>query len=147
MSKVLIVDDDPTILFLYKEELTDEGYDVITLNNCHGIIETIAKQKPDLIVLDINLGDINGLDVLQDIRNSYYDMHVILCTAYPAFNYDLKSLAADYYVVKSPDLTELKAKIKTAIETRRYLMKTCQNEKTEEEFYFSGAEGFAGHGI
>ena len=129
MSKVLIIDDDPTILFLYKEELTNEGYDVITWNNSHGIIEMIAKQQPDLLVLDIKLGDINGLDLLQDIRNSYYDMNVIMCTSYPAFNYDLKSIAADDYVVKSHDLTELKAKIKMAVKTE-----TCSlNISTDEE--------------
>jgi len=81
-------------------------------------METIAQQRPDLIVLDIKIGEVNGLDILQNIRNTYYNLPVILCTAYPAFKYDLKSVAADYYVVKSADLSELKHKIKTAMERR-----------------------------
>lgn len=44
-----------------------------------------------------------------------YNMPVILCTVYPHFNYDLRSVAADYYVVKSPDLGDLKLKIKMAL--------------------------------
>ncbi len=49
-------------------------------------------------------------------RNTYYRLPVVLCTAYPAFKDDLKSIAADYYVLKSSDLKELKSKIKMALE-------------------------------
>ncbi len=118
MSKILIVDDESTVCLLYQQELTFEGYEVITAGDCEGLMETIAQQRPDLIVLDIKIGEVNGLDILQNIRNTYYNLPVILCTAYPAFEYDLKSVAADYYVVKSSDLSELKHKIKTAMEGR-----------------------------
>jgi two-component system response regulator (stage 0 sporulation protein F) len=118
MSKILIVDDEYAVCLLYQEELTFEGYEVITASDCEGLMETIAQQRPDLIVLDIKIGEVNGLDILQNIRNTYYNLPVILCTAYPAFKYDLKSVAADYYVVKSADLSELKHKIKTAMERR-----------------------------
>ena len=53
---------------------------------------------------------------MQKIRNTYYDLPVILCTAYPDYKNDLRSIAADYYVLKSPDLSELKQKIRMAIE-------------------------------
>jgi DNA-binding response OmpR family regulator len=76
----------------------------------------IKKKQPDLVVLDIRLGCDSGLDLLVDIRNTYYNLPVILCTAYSTFKYDLKSIAADYYVVKSSDLDELKNKIKMALE-------------------------------
>jgi DNA-binding NtrC family response regulator len=118
MSKILIVDDESGVCLLYQQELTFEGYEVITVSDCEGLMETIAQQRPDLIVLDIKIGEVNGLDILQKIRNTYYNLPVILCTGYPAFEYDLKSVAADYYVVKSPDLSELKHKIKTAMEGR-----------------------------
>jgi DNA-binding response OmpR family regulator len=58
----------------------------------------------------------DGLDLLQDIRKEYYNIPVILCSAYSSYKGDLKSIAADYYVVKSADLSELKQKIKMAIE-------------------------------
>jgi DNA-binding response OmpR family regulator len=66
--------------------------------------------------LDIRLGQYDGLDLLQDIRRRYYDIPVILCSAYASFKWDLRSIAADYYVVKSGDLTELKKKIHRALE-------------------------------
>jgi DNA-binding response OmpR family regulator len=54
--------------------------------------------------------------LLQDIRKEYYNVPVILCSAYSSYKGDLKSIAADYYVVKSADLSELKRKISMALE-------------------------------
>ncbi|MCB2193194.1 MAG: response regulator [Deltaproteobacteria bacterium] len=118
MAKILIVDDEEHIRFLYSEELADEGYDVATADSGFQLLERIEKEKPDLVVLDIKMVDYNGLDLLQDIRNKYYDLPVILCTAYDTFKEDMKSIAADFYVIKSFDLTELKNKIKMALETK-----------------------------
>lgn len=117
MAKILIVDDEEHIRFLYSEELVDEGYEVVTADSGLGLLERIEQEKPDLVVLDIKMVDYNGLDLLQDIRNKYYDLPVILCTAYDTFKEDMKSIAADFYVIKSFDLTELKNKIKMALET------------------------------
>jgi len=55
-------------------------------------------------------------DLLQDIRNRFYDLPVVLCTAYDTFKEDMKSIAADYYVIKSFDLSELKSKIAMALD-------------------------------
>jgi len=118
MAKILIVDDEEHIRFLYSEELSDEGYDVITADSGFKLIERIEEEKPDLVVLDIKMVDYNGLDLLQDIRNKFYDLPVVLCTAYDTFKEDMKSIAADYYVIKSFDLTELKTRIKQALEAR-----------------------------
>ena len=82
------------------------------------ILELIEKERPDLIILDIKMADCNGLDVLQEIRNNYYNLPVILSTAYETYKSDIKSMAADAYVVKSFDLTELKNKIKQCLEAR-----------------------------
>ncbi|MFH1673587.1 MAG: response regulator [Pseudomonadota bacterium] len=117
-SKVLIVDDEEVILMLYKEELEEEGYDVITTSDGYKLIEKIDTEKPDLVLLDIKMAEYNGLDLLQDIRKKFYNIPVILCSAYSSFKGDLKSIAADYYVVKSSDLSELKQKIKMALEGR-----------------------------
>ncbi|MFH1137065.1 MAG: response regulator [Pseudomonadota bacterium] len=115
-KKILIVDDEEHIRFLYAEELAEEGYDVITAESGYLLLEKIEAEKPDLVVLDIKMVDYNGLDLLQDIRNKYYDMPVILCTAYDTFKEDMKSIAADHYVIKSFDLTELKNRIANALE-------------------------------
>ena len=118
MPKVLIVDDEEHIRFLYSEELTDEGYEVITADSGYKLLERIEQEKPDVVVLDIKMVDYNGLDLLQDIRNKFYDLPVILCTAYDTFKEDMKSIAADHYVIKSFDLTELKSRIAAALEAQ-----------------------------
>jgi two-component system response regulator (stage 0 sporulation protein F) len=101
MSRILIVDDEESIQILYAHEFTEERYEAITTADGSRHLELIEQERPDLIVLDIVLGEYNGLDLLQDIRNSYYNLPVILCTAYSPFKYDLKSIAADHYVLKS----------------------------------------------
>jgi len=116
-KKILIVDDEEHIRLLYSEELADEGYEVATADSGNKLLEKIEAENPDLVILDIKMAEYNGLDLLQDIRNKFYDLPVILCTAYDTYKGDIKSIAADHYVVKSFDLTELKSKIATALET------------------------------
>jgi DNA-binding response OmpR family regulator len=118
MPKILVVDDEEHIRLLYSEELKEAGYEVITAENGYKLMERIADEKPDLVILDIKMVDYNGLDILQDLRNQFYDLPVILSTAYDTFKEDTKSIAADFYVVKSFDLTELKKKIAMALETQ-----------------------------
>lgn len=118
MPRILIVDDEEHIRTLYALELEDEGYEVLPLATGKGLAQHVRSFRPDVVVLDIKMVDVSGLDVLQEIRKEFYDLPVILCSAYGSYKGDLKSIAADYYVVKSSDLTELKKKIKTAIEAR-----------------------------
>jgi DNA-binding response OmpR family regulator len=118
MAKILVVDDEEHIRLLYSEELRDAGYEVITAESGYKLLELIEREKPDLVVLDIKMVDYNGLDLLQDIRTKFYDIPVILSTAYDTFKEDTRSMAADFYVVKSFDLTELKKKIAMALEAR-----------------------------
>ncbi len=116
MAKILIVDDEEHIRLLYKVELEDDGYEVITAEDGHRLLERIKEETPDLIVLDIKMAGFNGLDLLQEIRNVYYNLPVILCSAYDTFKRDIKSIAADSYVVKSSDMTKLKKTISRALE-------------------------------
>ncbi len=116
MAKILIVDDEKHIRSLYSDELREEGYEVATAPDGNDICNLIENEKPDAILLDIKLADSNGLDVLQQIRNKYYNLPVILCSAYGSFKVDIKAIAADAYVVKSADLSELKKRIAQVLE-------------------------------
>ncbi len=68
-KKVFIVDDEEGILQLYKEELTEDGYDVFAVDNGENLLEKIKEFAPDVIILDIKIGGYNGLDLLQDVRD------------------------------------------------------------------------------
>ena len=114
--KILVVDDEKHIRMLYQEELEDEGYAVATSDGEEPILELLDREAPRVVILDIRLGpDKSGLDLLQLIRGREGHVPVILSTAYDSFQHDLKSIAADYYVVKSVDLTELKDKVRQAL--------------------------------
>ena len=117
MAKILLVDDEKNILQYYTEELSDEGHKVVAVDSGEHLMEIIDLQQPEVVVLDIRLKGWDGLDLLEDIRNRYYNLPVILCTAYDTYKEDIRAMAADFYVTKSFDLSELKAKIKRAIET------------------------------
>jgi len=115
-KRVLVVDDEKHIRMLYREELEADGYVISTSDGQDDILTVIASEKPLVVVLDIKLGPSrSGLDLLQEIRSKDQDIPVILSTAYDSFQHDLKSIAADYYVVKSVDLAELKTKVSQAM--------------------------------
>ena len=117
MRKILLVDDEAYIRRLYAEELSDEGYEVVTVATGHDLLRKINLSQPSVVILDIRLVDYDGLELLQEIRSRYYDLPVILCTAYDTYKQDPKAFAADYYVIKSFDLSELKVMIGKALET------------------------------
>ena len=117
--KIMIVDDEEYIRALYSEELADEGYQVITVSNGFKLLEKIEREKPNLVILDIRLANYDGLDLLQNIKKKFCDLPVGICTAYDTFREDIKSVAADFYVVRSFDLTELKNNIIKTLEVYR----------------------------
>jgi two-component system response regulator (stage 0 sporulation protein F) len=116
MATILVVDDERHILQYYREELAEDGHEILTLESGDSLLERISLCRPDVVVLDIKLGQWDGLDLLQEIRKNFYNMPVILCSAYETFKKDLRSMAADYYVTKSYDLSELKGRIRMAVE-------------------------------
>ncbi len=68
LGKVLVVDDDPDIVKLLSRQLSQEGYEVVVASDAYHAIQTILREKPDLIILDIMLPGGGGLHVLQKIR-------------------------------------------------------------------------------
>jgi DNA-binding response OmpR family regulator len=119
MARLLVVDDERDIRQLYAEELEEEGYEVETAGNGAAAAEILQKRQFDLIVLDIQMKGESGLQLLQKIVREKADLPVILCTAYSCYKDDFSSWLADAYVVKSSDLTELKAEIRRVLEKRK----------------------------
>jgi DNA-binding response OmpR family regulator len=113
-KKILVVDDELHIRMLYREELEGDGFAVALTDGLTPIMEVLEKEKPDLVILDIKLegNPLTGLDILQTIRAGNATLPVILSTSYDSFQHDLKSIAADAYVVKSVDLSILKDAIR-----------------------------------
>jgi DNA-binding NtrC family response regulator len=105
------VDDEANIRTLYREELTDEGYEVVTAASIPETIEKLKESAFDLAVLDIKLKNESGIELLQQLVKERHDMPVILCSAFSCYKDDFSAWLADGYVVKSGDLSELKSEI------------------------------------
>jgi CheY-like chemotaxis protein len=112
MKKILIVDDEESIRFLYKEELEEEGYIVECAGNGEEALEKLCVFKPDLISLDIKMPVMDGIEALKRIREKERQLPVILCSAYGEYKQDLTTWASDAYVVKCADLTNFKSIIR-----------------------------------
>jgi len=111
MAKILVVDDEPGLRLLYAAELADEGYQVVTAENCSEAATALEEEPIDLVVLDIQIKQESGLEMLQQIVKERSGLPVILCSAYNCYKDDFASWLADAYVVKSSNLDELKSEI------------------------------------
>jgi len=109
--KILIVDDDQSILRLYQEELEEEGYVIVTAASGQEGLEKFEREQPDLVTLDIHLPDIDGIKLLRQMKEKRPRLPIIMSTAYD-YRDDFSVWASEAYIVKSSDLTELKATIK-----------------------------------
>jgi DNA-binding NtrC family response regulator len=119
MAKLLVVDDEANIRLLYAEELSDEGYEVVTAANALEAAEKLQGAEFDLVVLDIKLKNESGIELLQRIVKERHTLPVILCTAFSCYKDDFSAWLADGYVVKSSDMTELKDEITRVLAKRQ----------------------------
>lgn len=118
-KKILIVEDEEGLRLLYEEELKSEGYEVITAKNGKEAIEKLEKGKPDLIILDIVMPVMNGMEALGRILGKDKKIPIIINSSYPSYKENFMSWAADAYITKSIDLSELKDKVKELLEKGR----------------------------
>ncbi len=107
MKKILLVDDDDSIRLVYEEEFKEEGYMVICAENGAEALARYQSEKPDLVILDIQMPGMNGIEVLRQMKTIDPSIPIVLSSAYPEFKQDLGAWASDDYVVKSPDLSNL----------------------------------------
>jgi DNA-binding response OmpR family regulator len=119
MAKLLVVDDDTNQRMLYKQELTDDGYEVSLAANGPEALQRLDEEKPDLVILDISMPGMDGIEALGKILAKDKTMPVILNTAYSTYKDNFMTWSADAYVVKSGDLSELKEKIKEVLKSRQ----------------------------
>jgi len=107
MSKVLIVDDEPHLRLLYETELRRVGYETMTASNAQQGLEFVETMKPDLVILDIRMAGMDGIEALQHILERNNSIPVVLNTAFSSYRDNYLTWAADAYVTKSADVTEL----------------------------------------
>ena len=110
--KILLVENEEGQRLLYEQELNEEGYLVLWARNGKEALQYLEESPFDLVVLDIVMPEMDGLEVLAKIVSRYKKMPVILHTAYAHYKNDFMTWLADAFVVKSSDLSVLKKTVK-----------------------------------
>lgn len=114
---ILIVDDDPLLAKLYEATLRAANYDVNIVSSGELALTEISKKKPDLILLDIMMPKMSGVDVLKKLRdeNNYKDISVIILTNFGRTTEEAKAVQelgiSDYLIKSETSLKELLEKV------------------------------------
>ena len=120
MAKVLIADDVPSILYLFKEFFKLKGFEVDTADNGFEVGKKLGKNHYHLVVLDIKMGGKHGLEVLENVIERGYDFPVIVCTAYEHLKEDVDLITKGKldveFLTKPPDLEILWDKVVRLLE-------------------------------
>ena len=109
MAKVLVVDDEPEAVELLTEFLSSKGYEVLTATSGEEALRRVKEDRPHLVLLDIQMPKMNGLDVLRRIREIDPEMGVIMATGVNEEDVGRKALelGAFDYIVKPLDMKYL----------------------------------------
>ena len=118
-KKILLVEDEESLRLLYEEELQGEGYEVLSASNGKEALRRLQAVTPDLIILDIVMPVMDGMEALGQIMGRKRNIPIIIHTSYPGYREDFMTWAADAYITKSIDLGELKDKVRELLEKGR----------------------------
>ena len=118
MSKILIIEDEKNLRVLYQQDLKRDGYEVVTAANAADGLLKVETEKPDLVVMDIRLPGMDGLEAMSRLLDKHPKIPVVLNSAYSSYKDSFMSWSADAYVVKSADTGELRARVRELLAAR-----------------------------
>jgi len=118
---ILIVDDQESIVFFLEKTLADEGYAVRTATRGRQALQVIEQEIPDLVLLDLKLPDMNGLEVLAELKRQFAGMCVVMITAFGEIETAVQAMRAGAfdYVNKPINLEQLLVVIQKGLESSR----------------------------
>jgi len=119
MSRILVVEDEQSLRLLYRNDLEQEGYEVVTVGSASEGLRAYETESLDLVVLDIRLPGMDGLDAMARMLDKNPRIPIVLNTGYSSYKDNFLSWAADAYVIKSSDTGELLAKIRDLLNVRQ----------------------------
>ena len=127
-TRVLVVDDEPNITELVSIGLRYEGFDVSSAHDGRGALRAVREVKPELVILDVTMPDIDGLEVVRRMRAENIWMPVIFLTARDAVEDKIAGLTVggDDYIAKPFSLDELVARVRAMV--RRNHLATRREE-------------------
>ncbi len=116
---VLIVEDEPHLSLLYEAELRREGFDTLTAGDGRSCLDNLLSMEVDLVVLDLRMPGMDGIDLLARIRGLDRTIPVLINTAYSEYANNYLTWSADDFVVKSSDTSELVLRCRELVERVR----------------------------
>lgn len=113
IKHILVVDDEKDIRMLFKDELVDAGYGVLLAESGKEALEKLREHKIDLLILDLRMPDMDGIEVLQQVRESDKELPIIVCTAVRGLkdDYSIWEGNVSAFITKPLDLDELRRKV------------------------------------
>jgi two-component system KDP operon response regulator KdpE len=129
VTKVLVVDDDPSLLKALRIGLTARGDDVLVAHSGAEAINQVALAGPDLVILDLGLPDLDGLEVCRRVRE-FSDVPIVVLSAYGDERRKVEALdsGADDFVTKPFGMAELEARLRVAL--RHAAARSDRSEKS-----------------
>jgi len=115
---ILVIEDDDNQRLLYEEDLKWMGYNVVAVKNGHDGLQALQNETVHVVLLDIAMPGMDGIEALGKILDHDNQLPVILNTAYSSYKDDFMTWAAEAYVIKSHDLSELHQAIAAVLEKR-----------------------------
>ena len=118
MARILIIDDDPQMVAVISEICKERGHQTVAFNSGQKAIEALSAQVPQLVITDLKMDKVGGLDILRECRDSLPQTPVILITAYKTVETALEAmkLGAYDYITKPFKVDELQLTIQRALE-------------------------------
>lgn len=116
MKTILIADDDEATCTILEKALKQEGYGTIIARNGREAVERVRAESPDLLILDIRMPDMNGLEVLEVMQRENKTLPIIMCSGLEKLKEDFRVLSSNIsaFLTKPVDIGKLKEEVKKA---------------------------------
>ena len=133
-DRILIVDDEPTICSLIDRRLTREGYSCVTANNGKEALDLFLKKPFSLVLSDIRMPEMDGIELLKTIRALSPKMMMVMVTGYPEINMAVEALRLGAYdfILKPADLELVVHSVKRALEKKKLVEEVEAYQKNLE---------------
>jgi two-component system response regulator AtoC len=127
-NRILVVDDELFVRELLLEFLSAQGYEVLLADSGEKAVEVIQAQPADIVLVDLKMPGIDGIETLKQIKKIAPDVLAIIMTGYPTIESSIEALrhGASDYVVKPFKLNDLKSSIENALQEHKLKAEICK---------------------
>jgi len=145
INNILVVDDEESIRWVLETSLTKAGYNVFTAEDGKAALDKLSKNKYSVVLLDLNLPDINGFDILHNIKQKGIKSSVIVITAKNSGKNAIEAMksGAYDYISKPFDIDNINFLVRKAIDNFRNIME-LENVRSEESIKTDASHGIVG---